>query len=101
MPEILEGKIRADLVVAEIPARRGDEPIPKFIIEVKRASASKAQINADLSRLAAAHRLCPDIRAFLFVISEAKRPSRFVDEEGHSLLGGAHGKPLTPSRSAR
>jgi hypothetical protein len=87
VPEILEGKIRADLVVAEIPARRGDEPIPKFIIEVKRASASKAQINADLSRLAAAHRLCPDIRAFLFVISEAKRPSRFVHEEGHSLLG--------------
>lgn len=87
MPEILEGKIRADLVVAEIPARSGDEPIPKYIIEVKRASASKAQINADLSRLAAAHRLRPDIQAFLFVISEAKRPSRFVHEEGHSLLG--------------
>jgi hypothetical protein len=87
LPDILEGKIRADLVFAEIPAKRGHETIPKYIIEVKRASASKSQINADLSRLAAAHRLRPDIQAFLFVISEAKRPNRFVHEEGHSLLG--------------
>lgn len=74
-------------MVAEKPAGNGVDPVPKFIIEVKRASASKSQINADLSRLAAAHRLRPDIRAFLFVISEAKKPSRFVHEEGRSLLG--------------
>jgi len=87
LPEIFQRKTRADLVVAEIPARSGAEPIPKYIIEVKRASASKSQINADLSRLAVARRLRPDIRAFLFVISEAKRPKRFVHEEGHSLSG--------------
>jgi len=34
-----------------------------------------------------AHRLRPGIRAFLFVISEAKRPGRCVHEQGHSLLG--------------
>jgi len=29
LPKILRGKIRADLVVAETPARSEDEPIPK------------------------------------------------------------------------
>lgn len=87
MPEILDGKIRVDLMVAEKPERRGADPVPKFIVEVKRAAASKSQINADLSRLATARRLRPDVRAFLFVISEAKRPSRFVHEQGRSLLG--------------
>jgi hypothetical protein len=87
LPKILQGKIRADLVIAEKPAPSGDKPAPKFVIEVKRASASKSQINADLFRLAVARRLCPGIRAFLFVISEAKRPKRFVHKEGHSLSG--------------
>jgi hypothetical protein len=94
LPEMFQRKTRADLVVAEIPARSGDEPIPKYIIEVKRASASKSQINADLSRLAGARRLRPEIRAFLFVISEANRPKRFVHEEGHSL-NGKHAIPST------
>jgi hypothetical protein len=92
LPEILQGKIRADLVVAERSARRGGDPIPKFIIEVKRASAPTSQINADLSRLAAVRRICPDIRVFMFVISEADRPKRFVNGEGHSILG-AHPIP--------
>jgi hypothetical protein len=87
LPKILQGKIRADLVIAEKPTSDSDEPVPKFIIEVKRASASKSQISADLSRLAAARQLRSDIRAFLFVISEAKRPKRFVHKEGHSLSG--------------
>ena len=76
-------QIRADLVIAEKPAPSGDKPAPKFVIEVKRASASISQMNADLFRLAVARRLCPGIRAFLFVISEAKRPKRFVHKEGH------------------
>lgn len=87
MPEILRGKIRADLVVAEKSVRREAEPIPKFIIEVKRAVAPTSQINADLFRLAAVRRLCPDIRAFMFLISEAERPKRFVNGDGHSILG--------------
>jgi hypothetical protein len=89
LPRILQGRIRADLVVAERPARSGADPVPKFIIEVKRASSPQALITADLQRLVAARRLCPDIRAFLFVISEAKRPKRFVHREGRSL-GGKH-----------
>jgi len=86
-PEVLQGRIRADLVVSEKGGRNGADPIPKFIIEVKRASAPASQINADLSRLAAARRHRPDIRAFLFVISEAQRPRRFVHKEGRSILG--------------
>jgi hypothetical protein len=87
MPQILQGRTRADLVVAEKAERTAEDGVPKFIIEVKRASAPKSQIDADISRLAAVRRLCPDIRAFLFVISEAERPRRFVNDDGHSVLG--------------
>lgn len=87
LPRILQGKIRADLVIAEKPVRAGSDPVPEFIIEVKRASTSKGLIDADLQRLAAARRLCPDARAFLFVISEANRPKRFVVKEGQSIPG--------------
>lgn len=87
MPKILRGKIRVDLLVADKSEGSQGDTVPKFIIEVKRASASKSQINADLSRLATARRLRPEIRAFLFVISEAKRPRRFVHEGGHSITG--------------
>jgi len=90
IPKLLQGRKRADLVVAQRSARREAEPIPKFIIEVKRASAPTSQINADLSRLAAVGRLCPDVRTFMFVISEAKRPTRFVNDNGHSVLGTHH-----------
>ena len=77
-------------MVAEKSARRGADPIPKFVIEVKRALAQTRQINADLSRLAAVRRLRPDIRTFMFVISEAKRPKRFVNSNGHSISGTHH-----------
>ena len=87
LPKILQSKIRADLVIAEKAARAGSDPVPEFIIEVKRASASKGWIDADLHRLAAARGLCPDARAFLFVISEANRPRRFVLKEGQSIGG--------------
>src|SRR5260370_14583075 len=43
MPQILQGRIRADLVVAEKPSPSGGDPVPKFIIEVKRASPPSAQ----------------------------------------------------------
>lgn len=87
LPQILQGRIRADLVVAEKAERKDKEPVPKFIIEVKRASAPAAQINGDIARLIALRRLCPNIRAFLFVISEAERPRRFVNDDGHSVRG--------------
>lgn len=90
MPEMLRGRIRVDLVVAERSERKEAEPIPKFIIEVKRAAAPTRQINADLSRLAAVCGLCRNVRAFMFLISEAERPRRFVTDDGHSILGAHH-----------
>lgn len=84
MPEKLPKKARADLVVFEIKASPNDEPTPKFIIEVKRASAPKEQINTDLQRLSEAGKILRNVRTFLFVISEAQRPSQFVDKEGKS-----------------
>jgi hypothetical protein len=90
--KILQSKSRADLVIAKKAFRANSDPVPEFIIEVKRASTSKGLMDADLQRLAAARRLCPNARAFLFVISEANRPRRFVLKEGHSI-GGKHPIP--------
>ena len=78
---ILTQKARADLVIVEKPKGR-DKPSPKFIIEVKRATASKGQIDNDLQRLAAVRNHHRAIRAFLFIIAEAKRPNRFVNKQG-------------------
>src|SRR5260370_7889872 len=77
LPKILQSKIRADLVIAEKAARAGSDPVPEFIIEVKRASASKGWIDADLHRLPAARALCPDPRPFLSVLSQPTRPTTF------------------------
>src|SRR5208282_199438 len=86
-PEELQGRVRADIVVFEKNVFTAKISKPKFIIEVKRASAPNYQINSDLRRLAAARAaLRPDTRTFLFVISEATRPRRFVNAQGHSIL---------------
>lgn len=79
-------RARADLVISE---KRDllDDAIPKFVIEVKRGSASKGQIDADLKRLATICAKKRSIRGFLFVISEASRPARFVTDEGVSVKG--------------
>src|SRR5260370_34605357 len=82
LPKILQSKIRADLVITEKPARAGSDPVPEFIIAVKRASASNGWIDPDLHRLAAARGLCPSARAFLFVMCEADRPRSLVLSEG-------------------
>lgn len=74
-------------MVAEHSDNDDSEPVPKFIIEVKRASAPRAQIDADLRRLAAVRGAHPAIRSFMFLIAEAKRPDRFVAEEGKSRRG--------------
>ncbi len=85
-PDILTQRARVDLLVAEEADER-EEPVPKFAIEVKRASAPKAQIDADLRRLAAVRKALPSVRAFLFVIAESNRPARFVTDEGTSERG--------------
>lgn len=85
---ILTQKARADLVVSAGKLDfENDDLDPRYFIEVKRASAPKAQINADLKRLAEVKRKFPNARAFLFVISERNRPTRFVSDEGASIKG--------------
>jgi hypothetical protein len=93
-PDVLTQRARADLVVGQKPDKKNEEPIPKFIIEVKRASAPAGQINMDLKRLAAVHKIHTKIRAFMFVIAEADRPKRFVNEKGASRRGK---QPIEPS----
>ena len=56
-------------------------------VEVKRASATRQLIDRDLKRLSALKRAFPRMRAFLVVVSEATRPSRFVDGHGRALRG--------------
>jgi hypothetical protein len=85
-PTELTVRARADLVVTENSYDSDGNQTPRFIIEVKRAAAPKAQIDSDLRRLSAVRHACPDIRTFLFIISEAHRPARFVDEDGKSIL---------------
>jgi len=87
LPPQFPPRSRADIVVAAAPAQKGGDPSPKFVIEVKRGSAPKSEINADLKRLADIRRLVPHYRTFLFVVSEAKRPERFVTSEGQSFKG--------------
>lgn len=86
-PADFGNQARTDLlVVRDHPAAIGvDENLSdtSFVaIEVKRASASRALIDRDLQRLACLKEALPSNRAMLFVISEAKRPERFVGPEG-------------------
>ena len=59
----------------------------EVVIEVKRGTAPKAQIDNDLQRLAALKDENPNVRAMLFLVSESKRPKRFVSKEGRAILG--------------
>lgn len=95
LPENIRQRARADIVVADAPAHKGGEPSPRFIVEVKRGSAPKREIDADLRRLAAIRRLMPDYRAFLLVVAEARRLDRFVTSEGQSVKD-THAIPNDP-----
>jgi hypothetical protein len=92
-PVSLGQKSRADLVVAnglnkaEASKLGTLLPYAREVIEVKRASAPRAQIDEDLRRLAALKSANPRARALLFLVSEAKRPRRFVSTEGRAILG--------------
>jgi hypothetical protein len=97
-PAQLTERARADLVVYErVPLQNGEVAHhPRYIIEVKRASAPTAQINADLARLIAVRAVLPDVRTYLVVVAEAQRPKRFISEAGvsitkHQTLAGANG----------
>ena len=76
---VLTELARADLVVLD---RKTEKPV--YVIELKRLSAGNSEINADLARLAEVKRHLPHLKAYLFLVSEAKRPTRFVNDEGAS-----------------
>ncbi|HEY1707103.1 MAG TPA: hypothetical protein VGG10_02475 [Rhizomicrobium sp.] len=83
----LTQRARADLVVATSSSLGNDAVAAKFVIEVKRASAPKSQIDADLKRLSAVRRAHGKVRTFMFLVSEAERPDRFVNADGVSRSG--------------
>lgn len=84
---------RADLVICHKSAaaigRRGNvADHVKFVIEVKRGSATPREINADLNRLHGYLRAKANAqaRAFLLVVCESKVHPRFI-KDGKSILG--------------
>lgn len=92
-PDGLGRRSRADLVVLNgiSPGEAASETSlgahVSVVVEVKRASAPKGQIEDDLKRLATFKRVSPNARAFLFVVSESYRPKKFVAPEGRAILG--------------
>ena len=92
-PSAHGAKSRADLAVvtglthSQAEGQRSLRGYLSAVIEVKRASAPKAQIDQDLKRLAIFKHANPDVRALLFVVAEAQRPKRFVASEGRAILG--------------
>lgn len=79
-------KSRVDLCVCG-PLKKGEDSLTKVqcVLEVKRGSASTAGVNDDLRRLLEIRRAMPNVRAFLLLISEGKRPSRFVTEKSFAV----------------
>lgn len=92
-PSAHGARSRADLVVvtglshAQAKAHASLQSFLSAVIEVKRASAPKMQIDQDLARLATFKHANPTVRALLFVVAEAHRPKRFVTPEGTAILG--------------
>lgn len=84
-------KSRVDLCICG-PLVRGQDPLKKvqYVLEVKRGSASTAGVNDDLRRLLELKKALPHIRAFLLVVSERKRPRRFVTSKSFAVRRKLH-----------
>lgn len=83
--EIMYKKINSDFPIGK--ATRADLAIQKtekncitHVIEVKRSSSSK--ILEDVERLGSLKKLNPEIKAYLLIVSEHKRPQEYVTENG-------------------
>lgn len=75
----------ADIVLADSPLRKNlSYKEILSIIEVKR-DKSKTKINPDIERLGKYKIENPQVRCFLIVVSESKRPNRFVGNNGEAL----------------
>ena len=79
-------KSRVDLCVCG-PVKKGEEPLEKVqcVLEVKRGSASKAAVDNDLRRLLELKMARPGVRAFLLLVSEGRRPDRFVTSKSFAV----------------
>jgi hypothetical protein len=79
---------RSDMSIWEYYTPKGAKRrrrTPRYVIELKRASASNARIDRDLRRLAAIAENSENVRAFLCIASEENRPKRFTKENGIAL----------------
>lgn len=89
--EVFKNHARADMIVLTKPRKSKQKKISnyhrlvKMVIEFKRSGSSL--INNDLLRLAEIKRLNNEIRAFLIVVSESKKPKKYVTSEGKAKLG--------------
>jgi hypothetical protein len=88
--EIAQTQKRADLVIASTPKLHSNDRDSwnhvQAVVEVKRANASIADINKDLCRLRKIRRYSASAaRAFLIIVAEGKRPTRFVNENGNGI----------------
>jgi len=87
----LTPKSRADLIVARhnkvLPRNQNIWSLVDSVVEVKRGSAQNPLVTDDLLRLGEFKSLNPKARAFLFLVSESQRPTRFVSEKGRAILG--------------
>jgi hypothetical protein len=79
-------KSRVDLCVCG-PLKKGEEPLTKVqcVLEVKRGAAYAAGVNDDLRRLLEVRRALPNVRAFLLLISEGRRPNRFITDKSFAV----------------
>jgi hypothetical protein len=79
-------KSRVDLCVCG-PVRKGEEPLQKvqYVLEVKRGSASTAGVNDDLRRLLELKKARPNMSTFLLLVSERRRPGRFVTAKSFAV----------------
>lgn len=86
-----ETLLRADLVICDNHVNQTDSSSNifgsiKYVIEIKRGSASNQLINSDLKRLYDFKEAYGfDIRCLMFIISEGNSPRRFV-KDGKSIL---------------
>ena len=94
---------RSDMSIWEYYTPKGAKRrrrTPRYVIELKRASASNARIDRDLRRLAAIAENSENVRAFLCIASEENRPKRFTKENGIALKEESDtGKETSPEPS--
>jgi hypothetical protein len=73
----INNQSRADILIEK-------ENQPFIVIEVKRNNSSKKLIDFDLKKLANLKKIKPELRVFLILISQRRKPSQYVTHNGES-----------------